>query len=100
MLAGRLKDVWLALPSVVPGLPICCRNLPSRENFRICASWLGGGGGAAGVAAAPAPAAPPRPAPPRPPPPRPAAGSGHPAAAIQTLPLASTAIPPGAWGQL
>ena len=62
MFAGRLNDVVLALPSLAPGLPNCCRNFPSRENFRMCASMVGGrralAGGAA-AAAAPAPAAPP-----------------------------------------
>src|SRR5688572_8264019 len=95
---GLFNDVVLSWPPVSPGFPICSANLPALSNLRTCASsGLGAGGG---VAAAP-PAAPPPPArpPPRPPPPppRPVPGGG-PAAVIQTLPLAATAMPPGDWG--
>src|SRR5262245_59483592 len=93
---GRFRVVWLSGPSILPGVPICRRNLPSRENLITCASP--GGGGPAGAA-------------PRRPPaagcsaavgslgPRPRAGAGSsPAAVIQTLPFASTARPPGDCG--
>src|SRR5262245_56247051 len=84
--AGRFSVVVLLLPSDAPGLPICSRNLPSRENLSTCAS-----AGRGGAAAAP---------PPLPPfAPRPAVGASIPAAVIQTLPLASTAIAPGDTGQ-
>ena len=55
--AGRFSVVWLSGPSILPGVPICSRNLPSRENLRTCAS----GGPAAVRRAAPA-AGEPRPA--------------------------------------
>ena len=50
--------VWLSGPSILPGVPICSRNLPSRENFSTCASAGPAGAprprpAAAGAAAAP-----------------------------------------------
>src|SRR5262249_32839349 len=73
---GRLKPVVLSLPSVLPPLPICSRNLPFLSNFNTCAS-AGGGGPAAPrprPAGCPPSGAPPPRAPAGPPPPRLAAG--------------------------